>query len=62
MVPNGTLELPNSVVQPTVARVVHLEPSVARLGRDFKMLHSACLNGSQGRIGQAGALYRGSTL
>ena len=36
MVSYGTLERPDGAAQPPDARVLHLEPSVARLGPDLK--------------------------
>ncbi len=33
---NGTLEWSDCAVQPPVAWILHLEPSVARLGRELK--------------------------
>ncbi len=36
MVSNGTLEWSGGDAQPPVARVLHLMPSVARLGPDFE--------------------------
>ena len=36
MVSNGTLEWSGGHAQPPVARVLHLMPSVARLGPDFE--------------------------
>ncbi len=36
MVSNGSLERPDGAAQPPDARILHLEPSVARLGPDLK--------------------------